>query len=125
MENESSKNTQSSFNVIGNVLLVSIQSELYDDSVADLREEILNQVYKERRTGVLIDVSNVEIIDSFILRMLVDIAKMTKLLGTELLFIGMKPEIVASLVDFGHISKEFRVAPSIDDGIHSLNSSKA
>ncbi len=101
--------------------MASVQSELGDSAVDCLRRRVLDQVYENSLCGVLIDLSGVEIIDSFGLRKLVDIAKMTRLLGAETRFTGIRPEVVASLVDLGTVSSDFVVVADLDAGLAAFS----
>lgn len=115
-----------SFNITNRILVVSAHEELFDDTIAFLQQQVLARVYDKQLKGVLIDVSGVEIIDSFISRMLVDTAKMVKLLGARTLFTGLKLEIVASLVDLGgDMPQAIRIVLNIDEGLRILNSDVA
>lgn len=108
-------------NINEGVLLASVQIELSDDVMLQMQEDILSQVYNKQLKKVLIDVSGVEIIDSFVLTMFADIVKMLKLLGAKTLFTGIKPEVAASLVDFGNISDEMDIVLNTDIGFKVLN----
>lgn len=112
-----------SLNVIDGVLVVSVRVELYHENIKELQSTILNHVYDQQIKHLIIDLSGVEIIDSFISRMLIDIAKMARLLGARSLFTGIRPEIVASLVDLGVVSDEVRIMLSINDGLRFFQSS--
>ncbi len=103
------------------VLIVSVQTELYGDMVLQLQKSILEHVYKEQLRGVLIDVSGVDILDSFAVRILIDIYKSVKLLGAKTLYTGMRPEVVASIIDLGIVVNEFMVVRDLDEGFHVLN----
>ena len=111
-----------SMNVTANTLVVSIQTELHDDIISELQRQILTLICNKKLRGALIDVSGVKIIDSFILRVLIDIVKMAKLLNAKVLYTGLKPEIIATLVDFGDISSVIRVVLNIDEGLQILSS---
>lgn len=109
-----------SMNIANGILVVSVQAELYDETVERLQKQVLDLVHDKGLRGVLIDLSGVEIIDSFMLRMLMDTAKMVKLLGSNTLFTGIAPELVASLVDFGSISDDIRVVLNVEEGLQLL-----
>ncbi len=115
-----------SFSVNNKVLVVTVQEELFDETMEYMQEQILNTIYNKQLKGILIDVSGVQIIDSYISRMLVDIAKMAKLLGAKTLFTGLKLEIVASLVDLGgNVPNEISIVLNVDEGLLALNRSLA
>ena len=82
-------------------MLVSIQVSLYDQLVVQLQDDITKTIQKDNANGLVIDVSGVEIMDSFIARSINDIAKQAKLMGTETVLVGIRPEIAITLVEMG------------------------
>ncbi|MCG8576762.1 MAG: STAS domain-containing protein [Flavobacteriales bacterium] len=107
-------------NISNNILVVSIQNEMYDEIVIQLQEQILEKVHEKRLKGVLIDVSGMEIIDPYTLKLLENTTKMIRLLGAKTAFTGIKPEIVASLIVFGNISANIKVVLNVDEGLQIL-----
>jgi rsbT antagonist protein RsbS len=107
---------------IGKNLIVPIQIELHDQSARKLQRDILNYIEKTGAQGLLIDVSAVSIIDSFLGRLLVETAKMAKLMGTETVLVGMKKEVVLTLIHLGLTMKNLHTALNIEDGLALLKS---
>lgn len=111
-----------SYHTVRNILTASVQGELLDETVKRLQTEILDGVFKNEFKGVVIDVSNVEIIDTFISRKLIDISKMVKLLGARTLFTGIRLDVVASMVELGTGTNDMQVALNVDSAIETLSS---
>ncbi len=86
---------------LDDVLLVTVQGDLDDRAAECLRQDITQAVAQSRATGVLIDVSGVEIVDSFLGRVLVDIAATAKLLAARTVVAGIRPAVAITLVELG------------------------
>jgi rsbT antagonist protein RsbS len=86
---------------IGNALLVTIQVDLHDDLAARLQDDLTKKIVANRTRGVLIDISALEIVDSFIGRMLANIASVSRLLDADTVVVGMRPEVAITLVELG------------------------
>jgi rsbT antagonist protein RsbS len=86
---------------IGDVLLASIQVDLSDESTLALQEDLSNRVVETSARGVIIDISALEIVDSFIGRMLATIASMTRILDAETVVVGMRPAVAITLTELG------------------------
>jgi rsbT antagonist protein RsbS len=106
---------------IGNTIIVPIQIELHDQAANFLRENILKKIEKVGARGLIIDVGVVTIIDSFMGRILVDTAKMAGLMGAETVIVGMKKEVVMTLLQLGLMVQNLHTALNIEDGIALLN----
>ncbi|OQX27262.1 MAG: hypothetical protein BWK80_06165 [Desulfobacteraceae bacterium IS3] len=109
---------------IGKNVIVPIQTELHDHAARKLQMDILNRIEKTGAEGLIIDVSSVSIIDSFLGRLLVETAKMAKLMGTETVLSGMKKEVVLTLIHLGLTMKNLRTALNIEDALILLESLK-
>lgn len=105
---------------IGNTVIVPIQVELHDHDAKALQTDILMKIEKTGARGLLIDISAVNIIDSFLGRLLVETAKMAKLMGTETVLAGMKKEVVLTLIYLGLRMKDLHTALNIEDGLALL-----
>lgn len=101
-------------------LVVPIQAELYDEVILQIQRDILEKVSETGVRGVIIDVSGVDIIDSFIARTLSDTARMVSLLGATTVLTGLKPGVVASLVDLGLELKGVQTAINLEEGFRLL-----
>ena len=105
---------------VGDFLLVSIQVDMHDRLALSLQDELTNQVVKTRATGVLIDISSLEIVDSFIGRMLGNMAAVTRALGAEAVVVGMRPAVAITIVELGLSLANVRTALNVDQGIGLL-----
>lgn len=105
---------------IGRNLIVPIQTELHDYAAKSLQTDILKKIEKTGAKGLLIDVSAVSIIDSFMGRLLVETAKMAKLMGTQTILAGMRKEVVLTLIHLGLKMTDLQTALNIEDGLALL-----
>ena len=86
---------------MGGFLLVTIQVDLYDQLAENLETDLINSIKKHNSKGVLIDISAVSIIDSFMGRILVNIAIMSKIMDAQTVVVGMQPAVAITLVELG------------------------
>jgi len=86
---------------IGSALLVTIQVDMHDQLANRLQEDLTTRIVQHRARGVLIDISALEIVDSFIGRMLANIASVSRLLDADTVVVGMRPEVAITLVELG------------------------
>ena len=101
-------------------LIVPIQIELYDEIILQIQKDILERVKETGVKGVIIDVSGVEIIDSFFAQAICDTVKMTYMLGATTVLTGLKPEVAASLVDLDIEFKDIQNAMNLEAGFQRL-----
>lgn len=101
-------------------LLVSIQVDMHDKLALTLQDDLTNQIVKTHARGVLIDISSLEIVDSFIGRMLANIAAMSKVLDAETVVVGMRPAVAITLVELGMSLAGVRTALSVERGMELL-----
>jgi rsbT antagonist protein RsbS len=108
---------------IGSTLLVSIQTDLHDAMAEAFQEDILETIEKDSATGLLIDVSGLETVDSYVARVLADTGRMARLMGTETVIVGIRAEVAATLVRMGYtMGGVVRTALNVDDGLKLLTS---
>ena len=86
---------------IGSALLVTIQVDMHDQLATRLQDDLTSMIVRSRARGVLIDISALEIVDSFIGRMLANIASLSRLLDADTVVVGMRPEVAITLVELG------------------------
>jgi rsbT antagonist protein RsbS len=106
---------------LGNYLLVTIQVDLYDRLALTLEADLISMVNKTEAKGVLIDISAVSIVDSFMGRILGNIAQMSKILDAETVVVGMQPAVAITLVELGLTLKGVHTALDVEKGMLLLN----
>ena len=102
---------------MGELLLVTIQVEMHDRLVMSLQDELTRQIVQHRARGVLIDISTLEIVDSFIGRALGNIASMARILDAETVVVGMRPAVAITLVELGLSLEGVRTALNAEKGM--------
>ena len=107
---------------MGEFLLVTIQVDLYDQLAENLESDLISMVKKVNAKGVLIDVSAVTIIDSFMGRILGNIAMMSKIMDAETVVVGMQPAVAITLVELGLPLKGVHSALNVEKGMSLLKS---
>ncbi len=107
---------------MGDFLLVTIQVDLYDQLAENLETDLVNSVKKHNSKGVLIDISSVSIIDSFMGRILGNIGVMTKIMGAESVIVGMQPAVAITLVELGLTLTGVSTALNVEKGMDLLRS---
>ncbi|MCX7786666.1 MAG: STAS domain-containing protein [Spirochaetes bacterium] len=107
---------------MGKFLLVSIQVDMHDRLALTLQDELTARIVEENAKGVLIDISALEMVDSFIGRMLANIATMARILDAETVVVGMQPEVAITMVELGLSLPGVRTALNIEKGMEILNS---
>ncbi len=105
---------------VGEFLLVSIQVDMHDRLAMSLQDDLTIHLIKTRAQGVLIDISSLEIVDSFIGRMIGNIASMMSVLGAETVVVGMRPAVAITIVELGLSLSNVRTALNVDKGIDLL-----
>lgn len=114
---------------MGDFLLVTIQVDMHDRLAMALQEDLTNRINETAARGVLIDISSLEIVDSFIGRMLGNIAAMSRVLDAQTVVVGMRPAVAITLVELGMSFPGVSTALNVDAGMEllkeSLNGHKA
>ena len=110
---------------MGGFLLVTIQVDMHDRLAMTLQDDLTEQIVKNRARGVLIDISMLEIVDSFIGRMLGSIAGMARLLDAETVVVGMRPSVAITLVELGLSLQGIRTALDVEKGMSLLHAAMA
>lgn len=104
-------------------LLVTIQIDMHDSVAMALQEELTDRIVRDRAHGVLLDISTVEVVDSFIGRMISNIAAMSRVLDAETVVVGMRPAVAITLVELGMALPGVRTALNVDAGMALLQAS--
>jgi rsbT antagonist protein RsbS len=105
---------------MGEFLLVTIQVDMHDQLALRLQDDLSNTVQKFASRGVLIDISTLEMVDSFIGRMVSDISGMAKILGAETVLVGMQPAVAITLVELGLALPGVATALNVERGMALL-----
>ena len=105
----------------GQYLIASIQSALSDEDLVQLRDALVAQVGKLRSRGVIVDVTALDVMDSFATRTLRDIALMIRLRGAEMVIVGIQPEVAFALVRLGLKLEGVATALDLEEGIFYLD----
>jgi len=106
-------------------LLVTIQVDMHDRLAMTLQEDLTDEIVKHHARGVLIDISSLELVDSFIGRMIGNIASMSRVLDAETVVVGMRPAVAITLVELGLSLPGVRTALNVDRGMGLLRTSLA
>ncbi len=105
---------------MGNFLLVTIQVDMHDRLALQLQDDLTQKISETGAIGVLIDISSLEIVDSFIGRMLANIAAMARVLDAETVVVGMQPAVAITLVELGMSLTGVRTALNVESGMELL-----
>lgn len=105
---------------MGPFLLVTIQVDMHDRLALALQDDLTQMISDTEARGVLIDISSLEIVDSFIGRMLGNIAAMSRVLDAETVVVGMQPAVAITLVELGMSLTGVRTALNVDAGMELL-----
>ena len=110
---------------MGSFLLVTIQVDMHDQLAMQLQDDLTSRIVAVKARGVLIDISTLEIVDSFIGRMISNIAGMARVLDAETVVVGMQPAVAITLVELGLSLDGVRTALNVDKGMALLQNSLA
>ena len=108
---------------MGEFLLVTIQVDMHDRLATTLQDDLTERIVKARARGVLIDISSLEVVDSFIGRMLGNIAAMSRVLDAQTVVVGMRPAVAITLVELGLSLPGVRTALNVERGMDLLRTS--
>ena len=102
------------------VLLATVHIELRDATAEAFQADVLTEIERTGAHGLIIDISGLDIVDSYVARVLADTGRMAKLMGTESVLVGMRPEVAATLVRMGYSMEGVRTALDVDEGLDLL-----
>jgi rsbT antagonist protein RsbS len=105
---------------MGPYLLVTIQVDMHDRVAMTLQEELTEQIVRQHASGVLLDISSVNVVDSFIGRMIGNIAGISRVLDAETVVVGMRPAVAITLVELGMALPGIRTALNVEAGMALL-----
>lgn len=105
---------------LGDCLLVTVQVDMHDELAMSLQDDLTNKIVATKARGVLIDISALEMVDSFIGRMLGNIASMSRILDARTVVVGMQPAVAITLVELGLSLPGIRTALNVDAGLALL-----
>ena len=108
---------------MGSFLLVTIQVDMHDRLALTLQDDLTNQISRSGAKGVLIDISSLDVVDSFIGRMLANIAQMSRVLDAQTVVTGMRPAVAITLVELGMSLTGVRTALTVERGMELLRAS--
>ena len=108
---------------LGRTLLVTIQVDMQDQTALGLQDDLSNKIAKTGATGVLIDISAMEIVDSFVGRMLASISGIAQVLDATTVVVGMQPAVAITLVELGLSLDGVRTALTVEHGMRLLGES--
>ena len=105
---------------MGRLLLVTIQVDMHDKLAMTLQDDLTTRIVKDKATGVLIDISALDIVDSFIGRMISNTAAMAKILDARTVVVGMQPAVAITLVELGLRLEGVQTALNVELGVKML-----
>lgn len=110
---------------MGEFLLVTIQVDMHDRLAMTLQDDLTTMIYQTSPQGVLLDICFLEVVDSFMARILGNIAGMARLLGVDTVVVGIRPAVAITLVELGLDLKGVRTALNVDKGMALLRTAWA
>ena len=110
---------------MGDFLLVSIQVDMHDRLAMTLQEDLTRRIAETSARGVMIDISALEVVDSFIGRMMSHISSMARVLDAKTVVVGMQPAVAITLVELGLSLKGVQTALTVEKGVHYLEQATA
>jgi rsbT antagonist protein RsbS len=110
---------------VGEFLLVTIQGDMHDQLALSLQDDLTNRIAKLGSRGVLLDISAMDMVDSFIARMIANFSGMSRILGAETVVVGMQPAVAITLVELGLTLPGVKMALNAERGMAMLRTSQA
>jgi rsbT antagonist protein RsbS len=116
-----SVSSETAMNVVQNCLVVTLQGEIPDEKFIRIRNDILNRIYSVAPQGMILDLSQVRVLDRYSFNALADTSKMALLLGVQTVFAGLQPGVVSALVDLEVDVSGIRSALTLEDAFEQLS----
>ncbi len=110
---------------VGDVLIASIQIALHDASAVQFKDDLLEKIHQTKARGVIIDLTAIDIVDSFIGRMIADIASMSGLMGSHVVLTGLQPAVAITLIELGLELPSVLTALNLEKGLELMNAQTA
>lgn len=105
---------------IDTTLVASVQVELHDAAVEAFQADLLSAIERTGAKGLVLDITGLDLVDSYVARILVETGQMAKLMGTQTVLVGIRPEVAATLVRMGYAMEGTRTALNLDDALDAL-----
>ncbi|MCV7302075.1 STAS domain-containing protein [Mycobacterium barrassiae] len=105
----------------GTILIASVQAALSDSDTEQLRHDLMERVSRYRAHGIIVDVTAIDVMDSFAARSLRTIAHMTRLRGADTVIVGLQPEVAFAMVQLGLAFDDMHTALDLEEGLALLN----
>jgi len=115
-----SQHAQVGLTITQHVLMMTVQAELYDDVLEDLKNRTLNMIQQHGLKSLLLDLSHVQLLDCEMVKKLGDILAMAQLLGARSVVVGIQPSVAACMSDWNHTWQGVRTVRNLDDGLRIL-----
>ncbi|MGM8212450.1 STAS domain-containing protein [Virgibacillus sp. W0430] len=106
---------------LSNYLLVSVQTEIDDKTAIQFQEDLLDKIHKTGALGVVVDLTSVDVIDSFIAKVLGDVVTMSDLMGAKVVLTGIQPAVAMTLIDLGIHLNNVTTALNLEQGLSKLH----
>ena len=105
---------------VGPNVLATVHVDLHDVVAEAFQEDVLSELEKRRAAGLVIDISGLDVVDTYVARILAETGRMAKLMGTETVLVGIRPDIAATLIRMGYAMDGVLTALNVDDGLETL-----
>jgi rsbT antagonist protein RsbS len=105
---------------LGKVLLVNVHVELDDEIASRLQNDTLEAIERAEAEGLVVDITGLEVVDSYVARILAETGQMAKLMGTRTVVVGMRPEVAATLTRMGYAMNGVQTALNLEEGLALL-----
>jgi rsbT antagonist protein RsbS len=102
---------------IGRTLIVPLQVELHDRAVEEFQEEVLGEIARVNAVAVVIDISKLDVVDSYVARVITETGQMARLMGAGAVLVGMRPEVAATLIRMRHPMQGIKTALDLEQGL--------